>query len=233
MRFFISILLLYSVFVSASPNNFSQAKIIAAQLFQQHSETIYCRCAYLNKEVHLASCNMQSADLIKRAHRIEWEHIMAAEHFGKAFDCWNKPLCEHKGKYYKGRACCGQIDPNYRHMESELYNLWPEVGVVNQARSNYRFVSDIDSEGFYGCELKLDKKLHQVVPPDAAKGIVARAYLFMAYHYTIPLSGDEYDLFMRWHKQFPPTPWEITWANQVADIEGYINPYILIEGQGA
>ena len=228
MRFFIWLLVSTSLSVIASPNNFSQAKKIAEQLFEQNPQTIYCQCLYDKKEVQLDSCNMQSAGTVKRAHRIEWEHIMAAQHFGVGFDCWNKPLCERDGTYYKGRACCEKIDPKFRQVESELYNLWPEVGAVNLARSNYRFVASLDIDGFYGCAIKINKKQHQVEPPDYAKGTVARAYLFMAYFYSISLKEGEYELFIDWNRRYPPTPWELTWANQVAEIEGYTNPFIMV-----
>lgn len=62
-------------------------------------------------------------------------------------------------------------------METALYNLWPEVGVINQARSNYRFSVLPEQTDYLGCTMKIDKKLRRAEPPDAAKGVVARAYL--------------------------------------------------------
>lgn len=153
-------------------------------------------------------------------------HHKAAGHFGRQFDCWNKPLCEKKGRCYKGRACCEKIDAQFRHVESELYNLWPVVGLVNQARSNYHFVALLNKAGFYGCGLKFDTLTHKAEPPNHAKGIIARAYLFMAFFYGITLDAGEYELFLMWHKAYPPSAWEITWATDVAAIEGYSNPYI-------
>lgn len=216
-----------SVSFAQSPSSFTQSKKIAAQLFQKHPQTIYCQCQYENKDVNLASCGMQAADSIKRAHRIEWEHIMAAEHFGQQFECWRTPMCEdNKGKAYKGRRCCEKIDPDFRHVEAELYNLWPEVGVVNQARSNYRFGVLPTHEDYLGCTMKIDKQLRKAEPPDAAKGVVARAYLFMAEHYGLSLSASQKQLFISWNKTFAPTLWEKQWALQVASIEGYENTYI-------
>ncbi|HAU1234325.1 TPA: endonuclease [Legionella pneumophila] len=216
-----------SVSFAQSPSSFTQSKKIAAQLFQQHSQTIYCHCQYENKEVNLASCGMQAAGSIKRAHRIEWEHIMAAEHFGQQFECWRTPICEDShGKAYKGRRCCEKIDEQYRHVEAELYNLWPEVGVVNQARSNYRFGVLPELSDYLGCTMKIDKKTRRAEPPDVAKGVVARAYLFMADHYGLSLSASQKQLFTAWNKTFAPTVWEKQWALQVAVIEGYDNPYI-------
>lgn len=152
---------------------------------------------------------------------------MAAEHFGQQFECWRTPMCEdNKGKAYKGRRCCEKIDANFRHVEAELYNLWPEVGVVNQARSNYRFGVLPSQEDYLGCTMKIDKGHRRAEPPDAAKGVVARAYLFMAEHYGLSMSASQKQLFVSWNKTFAPTPWEKQWALQVASIEGYENTYI-------
>ncbi|CAM4376641.1 MAG: Nuclease NucM [Legionella sp.] len=228
MRYvFTLIVLISSATFADSPNSFTQAKKIAAQLFRAHPHTVYCGCSYQEKSVNLASCGMQQASDKKRANRIEWEHICAAEHFGQQFTCWREPLCKDKnGRAFKGRKCCQKIDERFRHMEAELYNLWPESGLVNQARSNYRFGVLPNQEGYYGCSIKIDKSLRRVEPSDEAKGIVARAYLFMSEHYTLSLSRQQEQLFRAWNKQFPPTVWEQEWATQVAQIEGYPNHYI-------
>ncbi len=211
----------------ASPQTFPQAKKIAGEIFANHQETLYCHCQYnAKKQVNLDGCGMSSANPIKRAHRIEWEHMMAAEHFGHHFKCWREPLCEKKGKRYKGRACCEQIDAEFRHLESELYNLWPSVGLVNQARSNYRFSALEGQKSFFGCDILIDKSIRRVEPPNHAKGIVARAHLFIAEHYGIALSGAQQKLFESWNAQYPPDAWEREWAQRVATIEGYENLYI-------
>lgn len=227
MRYWLLFLIISTNNYAASPNSFAQSKKIAAQLFSTHPQTIYCQCTYAQKEVDLASCGMQAADAKKRAHRVEWEHIMAAEHFGQQFACWRTPLCQDKnGKPFKGRACCQKIDEQYRHVESELYNLWPEIGLVNQARSNYRFGVLPQPTTYYGCALTIDKALRRAEPANHAKGVIARVYLFMADHYSLSISSSQRQLFMAWNRQFAPTLWERQWAQQVALIEGYNNSYI-------
>lgn len=227
MRFTLFLLfLLVNSSSIASPNSFGQAKKIAAGIFSQHQLTLYCNCGYEQKTAKLATCGMSEADIYKRARRIEWEHIMAAEHFGRHFQCWREPLCQKGGKSYKGRKCCERIDASFRHVESELYNLWPEVGLVNQARSNYRFAQLTQHGTYYGCPITIDKISRQVEPADEVKGIIARAHLFMSERYAIALSSSQNKLFQAWNKQFPPSAWEREWAFQVASIEGYDNPYI-------
>ncbi len=227
MRYWLLLLIFCTSNYAASPNSFGQAKKIAAQLFRAHPQTIYCQCAYVEKEVDLASCGMQAADAKKRAHRIEWEHLVAAEHIGQQFACWRIPMCSDKnGKPYKGRRCCQKIDAQYQHAESELYNLWPEVGLVNQARSNYRFGVLPQQSRYYGCAMTIDKSSRRAEPPDYAKGIIARAYLFMAAHYQLSLSKSQRQLFEAWNRQYKPSIWEQQWAKQIALIEGYENYYI-------
>lgn len=225
---FFSVLCSLSSF--SSPASFTEAKKIANTLFRQHQETLYCGCKYNeNKEVDLASCNMQTASGIKRAHRIEWEHMMPAENFGRHFVCWQEAICHKDTKRFKGRKCCEQIDELFNQAEAELYNLWPAVGLVNQARSNYRFAQLDNKTIFYGCNFAIDKDARKVEPADSAKGIVARANLFMSDKYDVPLSSSQRKLFNAWNKQFPPSEWEKQWAKAVREIEGYSNPYIQMQ----
>lgn len=232
------LIIIFSFFAITSatadyPSNFSQAKKLAGHIFAANPTTLYCGCRYdpATKKIDLSSCNMQSAESIDRAHRLEWEHMMPAENFGRQLQCWRANLCERKsGKKYKGRACCGNIDPKFKKMEAELYNLWPSVGLVNGARSNYRytqFSSTMKSSTyFYGCPFVIDTSARSVEPRDEAKGIVARANLFMSEKYGIKLSDSQRNLFKAWNKKYPPAAWEKEWAGKVAVIEGYDNPYI-------
>ncbi|WP_131781534.1 endonuclease [Legionella gresilensis] len=224
----ICLLLISAVVVSQLVKNFGQAKKNARVLFAFHRETLYCHCRFdARLQVDLNSCNMQSAAKFKRAHRVEWEHMMPAENFGNQFACWRELLCQKQnGKLYRGRACCERIDPKFRQAEAELYNLWPAVGLVNQARSNYRYSMLDTHTTFYGCPITIDSSTRRVEPADYAKGIVARANLFMSYKYKIRLSEAQRTLFLSWDEQFPPNDIEIQWAQAVAKIEGYENPYI-------
>ena len=140
----ILLLLCLSFFCNATPpNDFFNAKKVAYLLFKDHPETLYCGCKYdSKKKVNLDSCHMLAASHIKRAHQIEWEHMMPAENFGKHFTCWREKLCVNKkGRAYRGRKCCKKINPEFRKAEGELYNLWPAVGLINQLRSNYRYAA--------------------------------------------------------------------------------------------
>ncbi|WP_126320096.1 hypothetical protein [Legionella jordanis] len=92
--------------------------------------------------------------------------MMPAEHFGKQLACWREPLCEKKGKRFKGGKCCELIDNQFKHMEAELYN----VGLINQLRSGYRYgVIATNKEKSFGCDFSVQKKQRAVEPADVAK----------------------------------------------------------------
>ena len=210
-----------------TPASFQAAKKIARKIFSANPTTLYCGCNYnAAMKVDLLSCNMDAALQMKRANTIEWEHIVPAENIGRQRKCWQEKICERNHITYKGRKCCEQIDPIFKMEEGELYNLWPSVGLVNQIRSNYRYSTMESKNGFYGCGFEVDKTLRKVEPSDRAKGIVARATLFMSYKYEIDLSKAQQQLFEAWDKNFPPDDWEKAWAHEVEKIEGYSNPYI-------
>lgn len=210
------------------PNNFSYAKKQASIIFTSHPVTLYCHCSFnAQHQIDLTSCNMQSAANHARALRVEWEHMMPAENFGQHFLCWRKPICMKKsGKKYRGRRCCEKTSSAFRRAEGELYNLWPAVGLVNQARSNYRYGIVNGPFRFYGCSIRFSKVLRRAEPPDYAKGTVARANLFMSDYYHIRLSDAQSQLFNAWNITFPADAWEKDWALKVKAIESYANPYI-------
>jgi deoxyribonuclease-1 len=209
------------------PANFQWAKREADKIFANYRMTLYCNCKFNPfKEIDLKSCHMEEAQAIKRAHRVEWEHIMPAQNFGQHFKCWQEKLCQTKGKSYKGKACCTRIDANFRAAEAELYNLWPAEGLINQARSNFRYATLHGVLNYYGCPFALDKVKRRVEPEDRIKGLVARANLFMSDKYGIRLSSSQRKLFLEWDRRFPPSSVEMRWSEKVFKVEGYYNPYI-------
>ena len=229
--FFLFGLLLYSVELSAAPpRSFPQAKTIVYKIFAKHPQTLYCNCHFDSKhQVDLNSCHMSSASDKKRAHIVEVEHLVTADVLGHNLVCWTRQICEQRGKHYNGRKCCEKSDHHFSQMESELYNLWPAVGLVNIARSNYSYGIVDSRDTFHGCDFKISKASKEVEPSNKVKGIVARATLFMSDKYHIPLVENKRQLYLSWNKAFPPSKWEKEWALKVATIEGYSNPYILVE----
>lgn len=212
------------------PSNFLEAKRIARQLHSDHAYTFYCGCEYDKQgNIDLASCGYKIQKDRKRALRLEWEHIVPVSLWGKQFQCWNEAICcNDKGECSRGRNCCSQINPEFAKIEADLHNLVPEIGELNNLRSNYKFeiLPKVKSGQFGVCEMKIDPISHIAEPPVTVRGIVARAYLYMAETYHIPLTAEQKVLYQSWNSTFPPTEWEILWDKRVARIQGNFNPYI-------
>ncbi|WP_392537292.1 endonuclease [Legionella sp. 227] len=225
---FVMLLCFISSFIYAqTPETFSQSRITAAQFLQNHPETIYCPCSDGDKEVSLAGCGMQAEDSMKRAFCIGWKQVMAAEYLGQPFEYWREPIEEdNNGRPYEGRRCCEKFDEQLRHVEADLYNLWPEIGIMNKAHSNYQLSGLHQQIDYLGCAMKMGKVSHCADPPNSAKGIVARTFLFMAENYGLTLSPSQKKLFIAWNKAFKPNIWEKQLALQVALVEGYKSSYM-------
>lgn len=84
-----------------------------------------------------------------------------------------------KGRPYRGRRCAEKVSPAFRRMQADMHNLFPAIGAVNAARSNYAMQMLPDVPPTFGtCAVRIARR--KVEPPDAAKGTVARALLYMA-----------------------------------------------------
>ena len=114
--------------------SFSKAKkILLSQVYQDHKTTFYCGCSFTAKKEILPCDNYSPKKQWKRAHRLEWEHIVPAHAFGQSFPEWRNghPKCKNReGKSFKGRNCARKVALKFRYMESDLYNLVPAVGEI-------------------------------------------------------------------------------------------------------
>ena len=86
----------------------------------------------------------------KRAKRVEWEHVVPAENFGRFFSEWRdgSPECvDSKGRSFKGRKCAEKASREYRFMQADLYNLYPAIGAVNANTLQFQLP---DASGYGG-----------------------------------------------------------------------------------
>lgn len=178
-------------------------------------KTIYCNFDFElpSKKVVLVD-GFETQKHVKRAERIEWEHVVPAENFGRTFSEWREghPLCvDKKGKSFKGRKCAEEANREFRLMQADMYNLYPAVGAVNASRSNFNFTQfSKDTPSSFGiCEVKIyDRK---VEVPEHARGKVARAYLYMEDAYPrYKMSKSNRKLMQAWNKMYPVTLDECT-----------------------
>ncbi|MBO7173697.1 MAG: endonuclease [Burkholderiaceae bacterium] len=165
----------------------------------------------------------------KRARRIEWEHVVPAENFGRAFAEWRDghPSCVEKGKSFKGRKCAEKANRQFQFMQADMYNLYPAIGAVNALRSNYNFqmLDPTTPSTFGSCEMKIvDKKAE---PPARARGVIARTYKYMdAVYPAYKMSRAQKQLMDAWDTAHPVDRWECTRAKRIEKIQGNENPIV-------
>ncbi|MGD8112826.1 deoxyribonuclease I [Vibrio sp. TRT 17S01] len=211
-----------SVAIAAPPTSFSSAKKTAVKIYQDHPISFYCGCDinWQGKKgtPDLASCGYQVRKQQKRASRIEWEHVVPAWQFGHQRQCWQSG----------GRKNCSRNDKAFRQMEADLHNLTPAIGEVNGDRSNYNFSqwNGIDGVSYGRCEMQVNFKQRKVMPPDRAKGSIARTYLYMSKEYGFRLSKQQRNLMTAWNKMYPVNDWECERDKRIAKIQGNHNPFV-------
>ncbi len=226
LRYSLIFTALFSTFVfSAPPSSFSKAKKEAIKIYFDHPTSFYCGCdiSWQGKKgkPDLDSCGYQVRKQLKRASRIEWEHVMPAWNFGHQRQCWQDG----------GRKNCTRNDKVFKAMEADLHNLTPTVGEVNGDRSNYRFSqwNGMDGVSYGMCEMQVNFKQRKVMPPDRARGSIARTYLYMSKEYNLKLSSSERKLMIAWNKQYPVDEWECTRNQRIIAIQGNDNPFVTQE----
>ncbi|ENO8810369.1 endonuclease [Photobacterium damselae] len=215
--------------------SFDKAKsLLLKKVYRSDSDrqTVYCGAQFNNRKKVTLQPGYENSVWRNRAKKVEIEHIVAAENFGRSFPEWRdgSVLCVDKhGKKYKGRKCATKASAQYRYMQADLYNLWPAQGSINAAHSNYRWamLTNIDTR-FGSCNFKYDSKANLAEPTDRAKGIVARSAMYMASvypkHYRLSKQQDR--LFASWDKQYPVTKWECERAERIATLQGNVNPIL-------
>ena len=95
-------------------------------------------------------------------------------------------------------------------MESDMMNLVPAIGEINNDRSNFRFGEKLPKKGQYGkCEFEVDSKNKIAYPKKEIRGDIARIYLYMSKTYNINLSKKDRKMFEKWDEEDPISEWEI------------------------
>jgi deoxyribonuclease-1 len=151
-----------------------------------------------------------------RSKRVEWEHIMPAENFGRHLACWRDG----------GRKACKK-DATFKTMESDMHNLVPAIGEINNDRSNFKFNVKLPSKGKYGnCEFEVDFKARKVYPKAEIRGDIARAYFYMSEKYNINLSKSERKMMDKWNIKDPTSTWEKIKNERVFKLQGNKNSFI-------
>lgn len=208
-------------------DSFARAKKMLSQVYEDHRVTLYCGAQYdAQGNVTLPEGIVIP---IKRANRVEWEHVVPAENFGRAFDEWREgsPECvDNRGKAFKGRKCAEKVNPEYRLMQADMYNLYPAIGAVNAMRSNFNFQMLPGEESSFGsCEMKIAGR--KAEPPARARGQIARTYFYMQDAYPrYKMSRQQEQLMGAWDKMYPVDQWECTRAKRIEAVQGNENRFV-------
>lgn len=247
--FAVCLLIVFTESSLAAGNNFSQSfydvkRILQYNVFHDHRKTLYCDANFsVHKDIELPhgfllpdlkKVNFKVYDITKeelalKARRMEWEHIVPAQNFGKTFPEWyqGSPKCvSKKGKRFKGRSCAEQQNEEFRYMFTDMYNLYPSIGAVNYLRANFNFTQFGKKENvpssFGGCNLKISRNL--VEPRDEIKGLIARTYLYMEKTYPrFSVSAKMRPIIETWNRHYPVSRWECKRAFRIEQIQGNEN----------
>lgn len=239
MRRITPILVAVAVLVSAatavaqgnsSNDSFNKAKkMLERQVYTEHRVTFYCGANFdAQKNVSLPT-GFSTPSHEARAKKVEWEHAVPAENFGRAFVEWREgdaQCVDNKGKAFKGRKCAEKVNMEYRYMQADMYNLFPAIGAVNALRSNKQY-SELPSTSpaFGTCEAKIDGNRFE--PPARAKGAAARAALYMNDSYPqYKLAKQQRQLFQAWDKMYPVDAWECTRTKRIEELQGNENRFV-------
>ncbi len=212
-------------------DSYNQSKrTLERQVYYDHRVTIYCGAAFdASKNVTLPS-GFMTPKYAGRSARIEWEHVVPAENFGRTFAEWREgdPQCVSQGKPFKGRRCAEKVNMEYRYMQADMYNLYPAIGSVNALRSNMNFAmlgAGVPS-AFGTCEMKISG--NRVEPPARARGQIARTYKYMADAYAPRnrTSRQQSQLMDAWDREYPVDVWECTRAKRIEALQGNANRFV-------
>lgn len=232
MKLLLLILLIANT-LFATNESFSASKRELRKIYRNHQRTIYCDCKYnyQNKKnmIDKKSCEYiprnkytKKGKLNIRANRIEWEHAVPAENFGRQFKCWrdgDARCVTSKGKHYKGRKCCTKVNQQYRIMQADMHNLFPSIGELNADRKNYRYDFELPTRGQYGqCEFTVLFKQKRARIREEIRGKIARDYLYFHKRYKMKLSKQELKKHQTWNQEYPPTAWEIERNKRIAKV---------------
>ena len=225
---------LFSFFSYASNQSiqsFSKAKtLLEKQVYHNNRTTLYCGALFNTQKIITAPEGFIAQKHKKRAKKVEWEHIVPAENFGRNFIAWREgdaQCVNRKGKTFKGRRCAEKVDEQYRYLQADMFNLFPAIGAVNALRSNYNFTLLPNTANSFGsCAMKIDNR--KAEPPAIARGKIARTYLYMdATYQQYSMSKQQKQLMVAWDKMYPVDQWECTRAKKITRLQQNNNEIVM------
>ena len=142
--------------------------------------------------------------------RIRIERVYPDRQLLQHAGCTHARLCRNNADYLRASNDMHHMFPVERQSDLDRRDaLFGELrsGVPTSQRCGYRL-------GFQTFE-----------PPESARGVVARAMMYMHVQYDVPLAGP-YEMFLRWHEESPPDAAERERNALIGEIQGNRNPFI-------
>ncbi len=214
----------------SEPSSFYKAKqLMLTDVYFDYRKTIYCNAEF-DDDSTIFLDGFFSSKYVDRSAKLEWEHVVPAENFGRALKVWinDDPRCTVEAD--RNRDCARKISHEFNQMEADMHNIFPAIGSVNAMRSYYNFVAfadDSEVQTFLGCDIKIGRK--KAVPPKHARGMIARAYLYMEDQYKeygYNMSGTQRKLMQAWNKTYPVNHWECIRDYRIERVQGNHNKFI-------
>jgi len=218
---------------NATIPTYAHARPLLQELYRQGGQSFYCACPFQNGKPSLELCEMQAHRDRPRAQRVEWEHVVPAARFGRAFSEWKQGhlTCQKAdGRQFKGRQCARHVSPIFNRIEADLYNLQPAIGMLNAARGHKQMAMiDQERRAFPPCDF--EQSASTIEPRPEIRGDIARTYFYMAHSYPeyIHLAPSEIELFESWSAEDPVDTGECARARQIEALQGNPQPFILID----
>ncbi|WP_157833756.1 endonuclease [Hydrogenovibrio kuenenii] len=241
MRILFALLLgLTTITVQAgAPSSFSKAKeMLYTQVYPSHGYTIYTGCPWHitkgnKKVVDLEACGLANAfpkKQMKRAQRVEAEHVIPASWFLKKNGQWRQCAIDAKQHHKNARKYCQKHDPEYRRAHNDLVNLFPSVGQINADRSNKPYAEALSGnkektfrgQGENGRTIVITSRV--AIPPKEIRGDVARIAFYYERTYGLKLSKRQNELFEQWSKIDPVSQEELARNDKIKRVQGWSNP---------
>lgn len=204
-------------------------KLLTNVVYAGHNETFYCKGHFDLKNNIILPEGFRTPSHEKRAYKLEWEHAVPAENFGRAFVEWREghPDCvDSKGKAFKGRKCAEKMNQDFRLMQADMHNLYPAIGAVNAIRSNFQYAELPTTEITFGqCPMKIEGK--KAEPPEYTKGAIARTYLYFEEEYApFRMSDTQKKMMQAWDKVHPVDAWECERERRIEKLQKNANRFV-------
>jgi deoxyribonuclease-1 len=138
------------------------------------------------------------------------------------------PLAQVRSALDCGTSSQCADDNRYRQIASDLHNIIPVRSRTEMRRRNSLYeqlgsVSEPDK-----CGIRESAQFFE--PPEKVKGDVARTVAYMVDTYDLPWAGAT-RVFKTWSRMDPPDDQELTRHQQIAEIQGNENPFVLDPGK--